>query len=84
MKHIVYYRYRNILLKKIKQNERGRENMETKTWFNVADITREMQVSKSTAYKIIKTLNSELAAKGMIIVAGKVPRRYYEERLGII
>ena len=58
--------------------------MEAKTWLNVADITREMKVSKSTAYKIIRTLNRELSAKGMIIVAGKVPRKYYEERMGIV
>lgn len=36
--------------------------------------------SESHAYKIIRQLNDDLRSKGMITKAGKVSRRYFEER----
>ena len=43
----------------------------------VADI---LGVSRTKAYKIVKELNIELREKGYIIIAGKVPKRYFEQR----
>ena len=40
-----------------------------------------MNVSKSFAYKIIRTLNNELKAKGYITIAGRVSRKFFEERI---
>ncbi len=40
-----------------------------------------MDVSLSTAYRIIKRLNNELDHKGYITIAGKVSRKYFLERL---
>lgn len=37
-------------------------------------------VSKSCAYKIMHNLNQELRANGFYTVAGKVSRRYFEEK----
>jgi len=39
--------------------------------------------SIAKAYKILQTLNRELKAKGMITIAGRVPRKYFYERLNI-
>ena len=49
-------------------------------WINADDVAACMGISKSKAYKIIKVLNDELKAKGYITVAGKVSRKYFEER----
>lgn len=38
----------------------------------------------SKAYEIIQQLNRELAAKGKITIRGRVPRRYFEERVGLM
>jgi hypothetical protein len=38
-------------------------------------------VSRAKAYKIVKELNEELAAKGYIVTAGKVPKKFLAERL---
>lgn len=39
-----------------------------------------MGVSRAYAYKIIKQLNSELEAKGYMIVNGRTSRKYFNER----
>lgn len=51
-----------------------------KKFLSADDIAAIMEVSKGHAYKLIKRLNDELSAKGFIVVAGKVPRKYFEER----
>lgn len=48
---------------------------------NVRDVMAALEVSESKAYGIIKQLNSELSAKGYIVIPGKVSRAYFEEKL---
>ena len=43
------------------------------------DVMNILGVSRSTAYKIMKNLNEELREKGYIVLAGKVPRQFFEE-----
>lgn len=57
--------------------------MSEKLFLDVNDVCDYMPVSKPTAYKIIRRLNDELNAKGYLTVAGKVSRRYFEEKLFI-
>jgi len=52
------------------------------TQFMRADeIAKELEISKSYAYRLIKQLNEELQAKGYITIAGRVNRDYFIERL---
>jgi len=44
------------------------------------DISDELGISVSQAYKIVRTLNRELAEKGFIVVSGKVPRAYWNTK----
>lgn len=37
-------------------------------------------VSVGHAYKFIRKLNQELEKDGFLVIAGKVPRRYFEKR----
>ena len=37
-------------------------------------------ISRGHSYKLIQKMNAELSAKGYIVVAGKVPVKYFEER----
>jgi hypothetical protein len=34
----------------------------------------------STSYRIIRQLNKELSTKGFIVLAGKLPIKYFEEK----
>ena len=45
------------------------------------EVAKELEVSKPYAYKIIRQLNEELNAKGVITISGRVNRQYFNERL---
>ena len=49
-------------------------------FLRVADVAAMLDISESHAYKIMRKLNRELEAKGYITVAGRVNRRYFNER----
>ena len=45
------------------------------------EVARELEVSRSYAYRLIKQLNAELREKGYMTIAGRVNRLYFQERL---
>jgi len=45
------------------------------------DIAKELNCSKSHAYKIVKELNKELAAQGYITMAGRIPRAFWATKM---
>ncbi|MGN0463317.1 MAG: helix-turn-helix domain-containing protein [Acutalibacteraceae bacterium] len=47
----------------------------------VADVAKELDVSESYAYKIIRQLNRELKEKGFLTIAGRINRQYFNERI---
>ena len=52
----------------------------SKIYFDAGQIADMLDVSKASAYNIIKQLNTELEEKGFIVVSGKVSRAYFNER----
>ena len=64
-----------IICEKEKKGGNGMKYMMT-----ADDIAEEAGVSKGKAYKLIKDLNQELAAKGYIVIAGKLPRAFWETK----
>lgn len=54
--------------------------MENNMFVNAAMVADDFGVSESMAYRIIRQLNKELKEKGYITVAGRVSRKYYQER----
>jgi len=55
--------------------------MENKQFLDVKDVAEYMSISTSKAYKVMRNLNDELKAKGYIVIAGKVSRAYFEEKI---
>lgn len=53
---------------------------DTRVFYNADDISVILTVSKPTAYRIIKRLNDELSNKGFIVVSGRVPKKYFDEK----
>ena len=49
-------------------------------FYSAQEVAEILGVSRTKAYKIVKELNIELQAKGFIVIAGKIPKRYFEER----
>ena len=54
---------------------------ESKIFYDADDVAEILAVSKPTAYRIIKKLNSELIEKGYITVSGRVPKKYFDEKM---
>ena len=54
--------------------------MTDKNFMRVEDVARELDVSKSYAYKIVQKLNRELEEKGFITISGRINRQYFLER----
>ena len=53
---------------------------DTSVFYTADDISVILTVSKPTAYSIIKRLNDELTNKGFIVVSGRVPKKYFNEK----
>ena len=56
-------------------------SMENKRYLNADDVAQYMEISVPMAYKIIRKLNNELLAQGYLVVAGRVSRRYFEQKV---
>lgn len=69
-------------MEQIRQREQARkeERARVKQMLNVRDVMATLGVSESKAYGYIRQMNTELEGKGYIIVRGKVPAAYFQER----
>ena len=51
------------------------------SFMRVDDVARELDVSKSYAYKLIKKLNQSLKDMGYMTVAGRINKQYFLEKM---
>ena len=59
-------------------------NVQTNTqtvFIKAAEIAELMEVSRTYAYGIIRQLNGELEAKGILTIDGRTNRKYFYERI---
>ena len=54
--------------------------MEQGVFITAKEVAELLGISKSKAYTIVRELNEELSAKGFITVAGRVSRKFFEEK----
>ena len=54
--------------------------MKSNYMMDAKDVANELGISKGHAYKVIRQLNGGLEKSGFIIVAGKVPRAFWEKK----
>ena len=47
----------------------------------VDEVADTLGVSKPYAYKLMREFNEELSSKGFLTIAGRVSRRYFEEKV---
>lgn len=55
----------------------------SKLMITAAEVAEIMDCSERHGYKLIQEMNGELKSKGYIIRAGRVPRKYFYERVGL-
>lgn len=44
------------------------------------EVSESLNISLGHAYKIMRSMNAELEGRGYIVVSGKVPRAYWNEK----
>lgn len=54
--------------------------MEKKNYINAQELSSMLGISVSRAYRVIRKLNEELEEKGYLVIAGRVPTKYFEQR----
>lgn len=53
---------------------------ENKIYITASELSELLGISLGHAYKLIRNMNKELEESGYMIVAGKLPRKYFEKR----
>lgn len=51
-----------------------------KIYLDADEIVELLGVSKGFAYKIIRELNKELRSRNYIVIAGRVPKKFFQEK----
>ena len=54
--------------------------MRTNYMMTADEVAAELRISKGHAYKMIRQMNEELEKAGFIVVAGKIPRAFWEKK----
>ncbi len=54
--------------------------MKSDYMMDATDVAEALGISKGHAYKIVRQLNDELMKDGFIVVAGKVPKAYWQKK----
>lgn len=60
---------------------KGGIHMTKTALINAKEVAEILGTSKSHAYKVVQQLNDELKNQGYIVIAGKVSRVYFEEKI---
>ena len=55
--------------------------MENKRYYDVKDVMSILNIKQAKAYAIIKELNDELKTKGYLTLSGKIPSKFFNEKL---
>ena len=61
-------------------NKKGGYCMKNEVFVTAGEVAQELGVSKPFAYKLVRQMNEELEEKGFITIAGRISRKYYEEK----
>ena len=51
-----------------------------KIYLTASEVSELLGVSMGPSYKLIQKMNKELKDNGFLTIAGKIPRKYFEER----
>ena len=55
--------------------------MSESIFMKVSEVAKELGVSESYAYKLVRELNKELAKTGCIVISGRIDRKFFHDKL---
>ena len=54
--------------------------MNEKIYYNAEEVSKMLGVSMGKSYKILRGMNKDLADRGFLTIAGKIPVEYFKEK----
>lgn len=48
-------------------------------YYTASEVQEMLGVSRGKAYQVVRDLNEELETKGFIVIAGKIPKQFFNE-----
>ena len=72
--------YKNETKRYYAETNREKNTMNEKIYYSAEDIAKMLGVSMGKSYKILREMNKELAGKGFLTIAGKIPVEYFREK----
>ena len=72
--------YKNETKRYYAETNREKNTMNEKIYYSAEDIAKMLGVSMGKSYKIQREMNKELAGKGFLTIAGKIPVEYFREK----
>ena len=72
--------YKNETKRYYAETKKGKNTMNEKIYYSADDIAKMLGVSMGKSYKILREMNKELAGKGFLTIAGKIPVEYFREK----
>lgn len=72
--------YKNETKRYYADTKKGKNTMNEKIYYSAEDIAKMLGVSMGKSYKILREMNKELAGKGFLTIAGKIPVEYFREK----
>lgn len=72
--------YKNETKRYYAETKKGKNTMNEKIYYSAEDIAKMLGVSMGKSYKILREMNKELARKGFLTIAGKIPVEYFREK----
>ena len=72
--------YKNETKRYYAETKKGKNTMNEKIYYSAEDIAKMLGVSMGKSYKILREMNKELAGKGFLTTAGKIPVEYFREK----
>ena len=53
--------------------------MKNSLFYSAKEVQEILGVSRGKAYKVVRELNEQLEQRGFIVIAGKVPKQFFQE-----
>ena len=72
--------YKNETKRYYTETKKGKNTMNEKIYYSAEDIAKMLGVSMGKSYNILREMNKELAGKGFLTIAGKIPVEYFREK----
>lgn len=59
----------------------GKTMQETKLFYTAAEVAKMLNISVGQAYRLMRDWNKELEQKHFLVIAGRIPVKYFEEKI---